>query len=202
MKLYYFPGACSLAANISLREAGQPFELVRVDRRTRKAADGLEFATVNPKGYVPALTLDGGETITENVAVLLYIAEHAPRAQFAPGPGPLARYRLLEALAFVNSELHKGFSPLFRAEAPEDAKQYARKGIAGRLDHLESTWKNRSFLLGDAFTVADAYLWTVLGWGRHASIDLARWPALAAYHERLGQRPHVLEALKAEGLLK
>jgi glutathione S-transferase len=202
MKLYYFSGACSLASNIALREAGLPFELVKVDRRTRKAADGLDYNEVNPKGYVPALTLDNGEVLTENVAVLQYIADRSPASKLAPPAGTMERYRLVEWLAFISSEIHKNFSPLFREDAPEDTKQFVRKVLSARLDYLHRAIGNRPFLMGEQFTVADAYLFTVLGWSRHLNFDLGKWPQLQRYLERVGARPQVGEALKAEGLVK
>ena len=202
MKLYYFSGACSLASNISLREAGLAFELVKVDRRTKKTADGLDFNEVNPKGYVPALRLDNGEVLTENVAVLQYIADRNPAAQLAPAAGTLERYRLMEWLGFINSEVHKNFSPLFRDDAHEEVKQYARRALGVRLDYLDRSIGNRTFLTGEPFTVADAYLFTVLGWGRYVNVDLGQWPHLQRYVERVGARPHVIEALKSERLLK
>src|ERR1700757_245758 len=164
MKLYYFSGACSLASNIALREAGLKFELVKVDRRTRKAADGLDFTEVNPKGYVPALTLDSGEVLTENVTVLQYIADRNPAAKLAPPAGTLERYRLMEWLSYINSEIHKNFSPLFRAEAPEGAKEWARGLLPRRLDYAQTALGSKSYLTGEQFTIADAYLYVVLGW--------------------------------------
>lgn len=202
MKLYYFSGACSLASNIALREAGLPFELVKVDRRTRKAADGLDYNEVNPKGYVPALALDNGEVLTENVAVLQYIADRNPASKLAPPAGTMERYRLVEWLAFISSEIHKNFSPLFREDAPEDTKQYVRKVLSTRLDYLNRAIGNRPFLMGEQFTVADAYLFTVLSWSRHLNFDLGKWPQVQRYVERVGARPQVTEALKAEGLVK
>jgi glutathione S-transferase len=202
MKLYYFSGACSQASNIALREAGVPFELVKVDRRTRKAADGLDYSEVNPKGYVPALTLDNGEVLTENVAVLQYIADRNPAAKLAPPAGTMERYRLVEWLAFISSEIHKNFSPMFREDAPEETKQYARKNLGNRLEYLNRGIGNRPFLMGEQFTVADAYLFTVLSWSRHLNFDLGKWPQLQRHMERVGARPHVIEALKAEGLVK
>jgi glutathione S-transferase len=202
MKLYYLTAACSQAANIALREAGLKFELVKVDRQTRRAADGLNFKEVNPKDYVPALTLDNGETLTENVAVLQYIADRAPAAGLAPAAGTMERYRLIEWLAFINSEIHKSFGPLFRKDAPDDTKAYARRNLATRLGWLNSSWGTRSFLMGEQFTVADAYLFVVLGWGKNAGVELAQWPQLQAFVTRVGARPHVIEALKSEGLVK
>lgn len=202
MKLYYLTGACSLASNIALREAGLKFELVKVDRKTKKAADGLDFTEVNPKGYVPALTLDNGEVLTENVVVLQYIADRNPAAKLAPAAGTLERYRLMEWLSFINSEIHKSFSPLFRQDAPEGAKEYARKNITARLEYLQRALGSRNFVMGEQFTVADAYLFTVLGWGGHVGIDLGQWPQLKRFHERIGARPNVLAALQSEGLAK
>jgi glutathione S-transferase len=202
MKLYYFAGACSLASNIALREAGLKFELVKVDRRTRKAADGLDFNEVNPKGYVPALTLDNGEVLTENIAVLQYIADRNPAAKLAPPAGTMERYRLMEWLAFISTEIHKSFSPLFRDDAHDEVKQYARKVLGGRLDYLNRAIGSRSFLMGDTFTVADGYLFTVLGWARYVNIELGQWPQLQRHAERVGSRSQVVEALKSEGLLK
>lgn len=202
MKLYYLTGACSQAANIALREAGLKFELVKVDRQTKQAADGLNFNEVNPKGYVPALTLDNGETLTENVAVLQYIADRAPAARLAPPAGTMERYRLVEWLAFINSEIHKNFTPLFRKDAPEDTKAYVRNNIATRAGWLNSSWGSRSFLMGEQFTVADAYLFVVLGWGTHVGIEVSQWPQLQGFITRVGSRAHVIEALKSEGLGK
>ena len=202
MKLYYLPAACSLAANIALREASLKFELVKVDRQTKQAADGLDFKEVNPKGYVPALTLDSGETLTENVAVLQYIADRNPAAKLAPPAGTMERYRLVEWLAFINSEIHKSFGPLFRKDAPDDTKNYARQNITTRAGWLNSNLGARSFLMGEQFTVADAYLFVVLSWGARAGIDLAQWPQLQGLVARVGARPNVIEALKSEGLVK
>jgi glutathione S-transferase len=202
MKLYYFSGACSLASNIALREAGLNFELVKVDRRTRKTGDGLDYNEVNPKGYVPALRLENGEVLTENIAVLQYIADQSPAAKLAPPAGTMDRYRLIEWLAFISTEIHKSFSPLFRDDAHAEVKQHARKHVTARLGYLNGAMGSRSFVMGEQFTVADAYLFTVLGWGRYVDIQLAQWPQLQRHHERVGARPHVIEALKSEGLLK
>jgi glutathione S-transferase len=202
MKLYYFASACSQASNIALREAGLKFELVKVDRHTGKAADGLDLNTVNPKGYVPALTLDSGETLTENVAVLQYIGDRNPALRLAPAAGTMERYRLIEWLAFINSEIHKTFSPLFRPDAPEDTKQYVLGNLAKRLDYLQGVLGSKPFLMGEQFTVADCYLFTVLSWAPFVKLDLGKWPELKRYVERIQARPHVMEALKSEGLIK
>jgi glutathione S-transferase len=202
MKLYYFSGACSLASNVALREAGLKFDLVKVDRRTRKAADGLDFSEVNPKGYVPALMLDNGGVLTENIAVLQYIADRNPAAKLAPPAGTMERYRLIEWLAFISTEIHKNFSPLFRDDAHDEVKAYARKLLGVRLDYLNRAIGDKPFLMGDTFTVADGYLFTVFGWGRFVNIDPGQWPQLQRHGERVGSRPQVIEALKSEGLLK
>ena len=202
MKLYYFPAACSQASNIALREARLKFELVKVDRHTKKAADGLDFNEVNPKGYVPALTLDSGEVLTENVTVLQYIADRNPAAKLAPAAGTMERYRLMEWLSFINSEVHKAFSPLFREDAPQDTKQYARNNLTTRFDYLQRALGTKTFLMGEQFTIADAYLFTVLSWGEHVNLDIGKWPQLKRYVERVGARPHVIAARKAEGLVK
>src|SRR5580698_4661446 len=152
MKLYYFSGACSLASNIALREAGLKFELVKVDRRTKQTSDGLDFNEVNPKGYVPALRLDDGQVLTENVTVLQYIADRNPAAKLAPPAGTMERYRLMEWLSFISSEIHKGFSPLFSAEATDEVKQYAQKELLKRLDYLQGTMGDK-YLMGDQFTI-------------------------------------------------
>ena len=201
MKLYYLTGACSLAAGISLLEAGVKFEWVKVDRHSKKTADGLDFNEVNPKGYVPALRLDNGEVLTENVAVLQYIADRNPAAKLAPPAGTMERYRLVEWLAFINSEIHRNFSPLFQ-DVSEDVKQFARKNLTNRLNYLERAIGNRAFLMGEQFTVADAYLYVVLGWSAHVQVDLAQWPQLKRYVDRVGGRPHVIAAMKSEGLIK
>ncbi len=200
MKLYYLPGACSLASNIALRDAGLAFELVKVNRHTKKAADGLDYNEVNPKSYVPALTLDNGEVLTENVAVLQYIADRNPTARLAPAAGTMERYRLMEWLSFINSEIHKSFSPLFREDASEDTKEYSRRNLINRLDYLQQAVESRKFLMGEQYTVADAYLYTVLGWGQHVGVDLGKWPQLKRYWDGIAARPSVIEALKSEGL--
>ena len=201
MKLYYMTGACSMASLISLYESGVKFETAAVDSKTRKTADGLDFNQVNSKGYVPALRLDDGQVLTENVAVLLYIADRNPAAKLAPAPGTIERYRVIEWLAFVNSEIHKGYTPLFSAVS-EDVKQYARGNLSKRLDWLNTALGSKHFLTGDTFTVADAYLFVVLGWSGHVGIELGKWPNLKRFRSDLQSRPAVKSALKAEGLDK
>jgi glutathione S-transferase len=199
MKLYFTSGACSMASNIALREAGIPFEMSKVDKRTKRV-DGVEFVTINPKGYVPALRLDDGQVLTENVAVLQYIADLNPAAKLAPPAGTMERYRLQEWLSFINSEVHKAFTPLFSPEATEETKTYARNNLAKRLAYLEGALGDNKYLMGDQFTVADAYLFTVLGWGAHVGVDIG--PKLKSYVDRVRARPHVIEAMTAEGLIK
>jgi len=199
MKLYLTPGTCSMASNIALHEAGIPFELVKVDKRTKRA-NGIDFLTINPKGYVPALQLDDGQVLTENVVVLQYIADLNPAAKLAPPVGTMERYRLQEWLSFINSEVHKSFSPLFSSEATEDIKTYARNNLAKRLAYVEKALGDNKYLLGDQFTIADAYLSTVLGWGSHVAVDIG--PRLKAYVDGVRARPHVIEAMTAEGLIR
>ncbi len=202
MRLYTMPGACSLAANIVLREAGIAFDLVKVSHHTHKTADGVDLNEVNSKGYVPALVLDNGELLTENAALLPYIADLEPSAQLAPPNGTLERYRLVEWLAFINSELHKSFSPLFAPNAPEDMKKYARGNLAKWLAWLSERLGSKSYLMGERFTVADSYLFVVLSWSGHVAVDLSPWPNLKAFQERVAARPHVIEALTSEGLIR
>jgi glutathione S-transferase len=200
MKLYYMKGACSLASYISLNEAGIKFEAVEIDHKTHKTRDGEDLSTINGKGYVPVLRLDNDEILTENVAVLTYIADRNPAAKLAPAAGTLERYRLLEALAYIASEVHKGFGPLFDPSNSEDVKNYARKNLKKRLDWLDTALGSKTFILGEQFTVADAYLYVVLSWASHVGVDLNQWPALKRHNERVGARPQVIAALKAEGL--
>ena len=199
MKLYILPGACSMASNIALHEAGIQFEVSKVDRRTKRA-DGVDFTTINPKGYVPALKLDSGQVLTENVVVLQYIADLNPTAKLAPAAGTPERYKFLEWLSFVNSEVHKTFSPLFSSEATEETKTYARNLLTKRLAYVESALGDNKFLMGDQFTVADAYLFTVLGWGAYVNYDIS--PKLKSYVERIKARPAVVAAMSSEGLIK
>ncbi len=202
MRLYTMPGACSLAANIALREAGVPFDVVKISHHTHKSADGVDINEINSKGYVPALVLDNGELLTENAALLPYIADLNPAAQLAPANGTLERYRLTEWLAYINSEVHKSFSPLFTPNASEDTKQHARANLTKRLGWLADRLGSKPYLMGERFSVADAYLFVVLSWAGHVAVDLSPWPNLKAFQERVAARPHVVEALTSEGLLR
>ncbi len=202
MKLYYSPGACSLSPHIALREAGLAFDLVKVDTKTHRYDGGGDFYSVNAKGYVPVLELDGGERLTEGPAIVQYIADLKPESGLAPGAGTIERVRLQEWLNFLTSEIHKGFSPLFSPETPEDYKPIARKRLAGRFDWLSKELQGREYLLGDRFTVADGYLFVLLGWTGFVGMKLEDWPVLKAWRENIAKRPAVREALKAEGLVK
>jgi glutathione S-transferase len=202
MKLYYAPGACSLSPHISLREAGAAFDLERVDTKTRTTQSGADYLAINPKGYVPALQLDGGEVLTEGAAVVQFIADRHPAAGLAPANGSLERARLQEHLNFIASELHKAFTPLFDPSAPEAAKQAAPAAVARRLDHIERLLADgRAYLMGERFSVADAYLFTVASWTGPTGIGLDRWPRLAAFVARVAVRPAVQAAMRAEGLV-
>ncbi len=198
MRLYIIPGACSLAVNIALREVGIPFELARVDLQTATADDGSDFRKVNPKGYVPALRLENGQVLTETVAVLEYVADRDTTVKLAPPAGTMQRYRLMEWLSFINSEIHKGFSPLFSEQATEEVKLFARNHLLKRLDYLQAAMSDE-YLMGDQFTIADAYLFTVLGWGDGVGLAMGRWPPLRQYRLGLATRPHVKAALESEG---
>ncbi len=202
MKLYYTPGTCSLSPHIALREAGLSFEMEKVDIGTKKTGTGKDFLAINPKGYVPALQLDDGSLLTEGPAIVQYIADKAPQSKLAPANGTPERYRLQEWLNFISTELHKGFSPLFNPTYPEDAKKIVTENLFKRFDYLNTFLEKGPYLTGEQFTVADAYLFTVLGWTAFVKIDLGRWPVLKAYHARVAGRPNVQAALKAEGLLK
>lgn len=201
MKLYYATGACSLSPHIVLREAGLGFELVRVDTKTHKLADGTDFYEINRKGYVPVLELDDGERLTEGPAIVQYLADLAPNSHLAPRNGTLERVRLQEWLNFISTEIHKQFSPLFR-DISDDWKKALHEKLAQRFDWLSTQLNGKAFLTGTQFTVADAYLFAVLNWTNYTGIDVNRWPVLKDYLARVAARPKVQEALKAEGLLK
>ena len=202
MQLYYYPGACSLAPHITLREAGLPFELQKVDIHTKRIDGGGDYTQVNSKGYVPALKLTSGEVLTEAPVILQYIADQKPESGLAPKPGTIERYRLEEWLNFTSSEIHKSFSPLFNPTAAADWKAGSTATLTRRFDWLGPQLKSRTHLLGDRFTVADAFLFVTLSWSGHAGIDLGKWPSLATYVQGISRRPKVIEALRAEGLIK
>jgi glutathione S-transferase len=202
MKLYYTPGACSLAPHIVAREAGVKLDLEKVDLGTGKTATGATYAEINPKGYVPALKLDTGEVLTEASALVQFLADQAPQAQLAPAAGTSERYRLLEWLGFISTEVHKGFGPLWNPAMPDGAKAIAKTNLGKRFAYLDAHLARGPYLLGERFTVADAYLFTVASWAAFHAIDLKPYPNLQAYLARVAARPRVREALAAEGLLK
>lgn len=198
MKLYFAPDTCSLSPHIVLQELGMPYELVRVNNRTKRTSTGEDFLAINPKGYVAALELDSGEVLTEGPAIVQYLADLKPEAGLAPAAGTLARVRLQEWLNFITSEIHAGSSPLFNRALPGEALVIFRDRLFRRLDFIEVSLASRDYLVGDGFTVADAYLFTVLGWMKGFSINLDRWPAIALYKQRIDARASVRAALVRE----
>lgn len=201
MKLYYLPGACSLAPHIVLRETGTAVILAKVDRNTKQTDTGEHFLEVNPKGYVPAIALDDGTVITEAQVVLQYLAEQAPQSGLAPAAGSPDHYRLQEWLGFISTELHKNMGSFFNPKQTPEWRETVAALLGKRLDYVTTQLDGKAFLLGDTFTVADAYLFTVLNWSGKAKFDLSPWPVLVAYHKRLSERSSVQEALKEEGLI-
>lgn len=202
MKLYFSPGACSLSPHIALREAGLEFELSRVDFATKKTRDGEDFMAVNPKGLVPTLRLDSGEILTEGPAIVQYIADLRPESGLAPAAGTMARVRLQEALNFISTELHKGFSPLFSKDCPDAWKEVVKTKLAAAFAEVDRTLAKQPYLTGDTFTVADGYLFTVANWTKYVGLSLETWPHVAAFVARTAERPAVHAALEAEGLLR
>ena len=198
MKLYYFPHACSLAPHIVLRELALPFELVRVDNQAKTTANGKDFLQINPKGYVAALQLDNGEVLTEASAILQYLADLKPAAGLAPANGSWARVRLQEWLNFIATEIHGGLAVFFNAAIQGEVRAMFQASLFKRLAVLEQTLGGQDYLLGAQYSVADAYLFVVLRWAAFHDIDLGEWPALAAFQQRIGQRPAVVAALAAE----
>jgi glutathione S-transferase len=199
MKLYFSPGACSLHPQIALREAGLPFELVRVDLRAHKVAtDGSDFYALNPKGYVPLLELDDGERLTEGAVIVQYLADLNPSAKLLPPPGTMARLRVQEWLHFLGTEVHKQFAPLFNRQLPETEHEVYRNKLGGRFDYIVKELGDHPFLTGDTFTVSDGYLYNLLRWTVHTGIDRGRWPTLQAYFDRIDARPSVQASLAAE----
>jgi len=202
MKLYFAPGACSLSPHIVLREAGLAFELEQVDNKEKKTKSGQNFWDVNPKGQVPVLELDEGGRLTEGPVIVQYVADKKPGSGLAPACGTPERYRVQEWLNFTTSELHKSFGPVFRPTTPEEYKKISKENLGKRFDWLDKQLAGRQYLMGEKFTIADAYLFTVLRWSPRIEIDLGRWPNLKAYVDRVAARPKVREALQAEGLIQ
>ena len=202
MKLYYSPGACSLSPHIVLREAGMDFEIERVDLGSHRTETGDDFAQINPKGYVPALRLDDGQVLTEGAVIVQFIADLRPESDLAPKPGTLERARLQEHLNFIAAEYHKAFGPFFSSDASDTAKAAAATNVGRRLDYFERIFADgRSYLLGDTFSVADAYLFVVSNWTKPTGIGLDKWPNVSGFVTRVAGREKVREAMRAEGLL-
>jgi glutathione S-transferase len=201
MKLFYAPGACSLSPHIVLNEAGLSFDKIKVDTKS-KAMEGGDYRSINPLGYVPALELDDGTILTEGPAIVQWLADRVPEKKLAPAHGTLDRTKLQAWLNFVSTELHKGFSPLFNAAMPEEAKQFFRERLATRFQHLDRHLADKDYLMGKEFSVADAYLFTVSNWAAHTGVDLSGFPNVLAYRKRVLARPAVKAAMQAEGLVK
>jgi glutathione S-transferase len=202
MKLYYSPGACSLSPHIALLEAGLPYDLVKVDVRAKKLENGDDYLLVNPKGQVPALGLDNGEVMTEGAVIVQMIADQAVTKHLAPANGSPERYRLLEWLNFVATELHKNFSPLFNPAIPDEVKAFFKDRIMGKFKYVDDKLAGHDYLMGKQFTVADGYLYTMLRWADGNNMDISGLKNLTAFKDRVAARPMVQEALTKEGLMK
>lgn len=200
MKLYYMPGACSLAPHIVANEAGIALDLVRVDGKTKKTEHDQDFLATNPNGYVPTLAFDDGRTLTEAQLVVQYLADRNPGSGLMPPAGEMARYRVQQWLAFVSSELHKSFGPFFKPGTPEETKTANREHLGKRLRYVDEQLAGKSYLTGETFTAADAYLWTILNWSKFASIELAAYPNIQKFMGTVAARPAVLKSLQEEGL--
>jgi glutathione S-transferase len=202
MKLYFAPGACSLSPHIVLREAGLNFDLEQVNNQEKKTKSGKDYWTINPKGQVPVLELDSGDRLTEGPVIVQYLADQRPSAGLIPPNGTMERVRVQEWLNFTTSELHKTYGPIFRPTTPDEYKKISKENLGKRFDWLDKQLAGRQYLMGDRFTVADAYLFTVLRWSPRIEVDLAKWPNLKAYVDRVASRPKVREAMQAEGLIQ
>jgi glutathione S-transferase len=202
MKLYYSPGACSLSPHIALREAGLAFEPVLASTKSHKLQDGTDYYGINPLGYVPLLEMDDGATLREGPAIVQWIADQAPSKNLAPAAGTLARYRLQEWLTFIGTEMHKGFSPLFNPATPEEYKVAVKDKLKSRFTWLDGQLAGKDYLMGEHFTVADGYMFTIANWAKPMAVDLAEMPNVQAWQARVAARPAVQEAMKAEGLIK
>ena len=202
MKLYFAPGACSLAPHIVLREAGYNFDLVQVDNKEKKTKTGQDYWGINGKGQVPVLELDNGERITEGAVIVQYLADQKPAAGLVPPAGTMERVRVQEWLNFVASELHKVYAPIFRPTTPDAFKVLSKETLSKRLEWLNKQLTGKQYLTGDKFTVADAYLFTVLRWSPRIQFDIGQWPNVKAFFDRVAARSKVQEAMKAEGLIQ
>jgi glutathione S-transferase len=201
MKLYYSSGACSLSPHIVACEAELPIELVKVDLQSKRTETGEDFRQLNPDGYVPVLILDDGKRLTEGPAIVQYLADQAPDKKLIPPAGTYERYQLQQWLNFISTEIHKNFSPLFNPVAPEAAKQLAIDTLMTRLETVSEQLSTHPFLLGENFSVADAYLFVTLSWGQYVNVDISPWPALVRYADKISGRPAVQKAMKEEGLI-
>jgi len=201
MKLYYAPGVCSLAPHILAQEAGIPLTYEKVDLKTKRTESGRDYLQINPKGYVPALELDNGEVLTEGPAIDQYLGDLKPESKLVPAAGTKERYRLQEMLGYINSEIHKSYSPLFKDDTPEATRVERKAYLRKRYAFLEDVLAKQPWLLGNAFTVADAYLFAVTRWAKGAGVDLSEFAKLAAFQDRVGARPAVKAVLLDEGLV-
>lgn len=202
MKLYYSPGACSLSPHIVLHESGLAHEAVRASTKTHKLDDGSDYYAINPKGYVPLLELDDGQRLTEGPAIVQYIADQVPEKKLVAPAGTMPRYRQMEWLTFIGTEVHKGFSPLFNPAMPDEAKKLARDKVISRLTWVDEQLAGKDYLMGDAFSVPDAYLFTVANWTKPLGLDISGLKNLGAFMDRVAARPAVQKAMKHEGLIK
>jgi glutathione S-transferase len=202
MKLYYSPGACSLSPHIVAREAGVDVDLVKVDLKSHTFDSGSDFYKVNPKGYVPALEVKAGEVLTEGPAIVQYLGDQKPQSGVVPSAGSMERYRVQELLGYINSEIHKTYSPLFNPNTKPEVADERREYLKKRYQYVEQLLGGREFLVGNKFTAADAYLFTVTNWAGHVKVDLSGFPNLQAYQKRIAARPAVQQAMKEEGLVK
>jgi glutathione S-transferase len=202
MKLYYAPGACSLSPHIALKEAGIPFDLVKVDLKAKKLDDGSDYMALNPKGQIPAVGMDNGDVLTEGAVIVQMIADKVPGKKLVPAAGTTERYRAQEWLNFVSTELHKNFSPLFNPAIPDEVKTFFKDRINGKFTYVNQALAGKDYLMGSQFTVADGYLFTILRWADGQKVDISSLENLVAYKARVAARPMVQEALKAEGLMK
>ncbi|MFZ2168007.1 MAG: glutathione transferase GstA [Methylococcaceae bacterium] len=201
MKLYYSPGACSLSPHIVACEAELPVELVKVDLQSKRTENGEDFRQINPNGYVPVLILDDGNKLIEGPAIVQYLADQSPEKKLIPPAGAFERYQLQQWLNFISTEIHKSFSFLFNSAAPDAAKQLAIDSLMTRLETVAEHLSTQVFLVGEHFSVADAYLFVTLTWGQYVNIDISRWPALARYADNISMRPAVQKAMREEGLI-
>jgi glutathione S-transferase len=202
LKLYYSPGACSLSPHIALCESGLQFEIEKVDTKTKKTASGADFLAINPNGYVPVLKIAEGQVLTEGPAIVQWIADQKPETHLAPPNGTFERAKLQQWLNFISTEIHKSYSPLFSAEVPDAYKTMTKDKLFKRYAYVNDQLKGKQFLVGNNFTVADGYLFTVTNWANFLKLDLSEFREVAAFSDRVNSRPKVLQALKAEGLVK